>query len=74
MYWFTFFINNLIGLKFSYFYCLQSHCQTKDDDSVHHVEFASGNVQLITTKESWNQTLEQARGDGKIVIFTAYLT
>lgn len=37
------------------------------------MEFASGNVQLITTKESWNQTLEQARGDRKIVIFTAYL-
>lgn len=32
------------------------------------MEFASGNVQLITTKESWNQTLEQARGDRKIVI------
>lgn len=46
----------------------KSHSQTKDDDSVQHVEFASGNVQLITTKESWNQTLEQARGDGKIVI------
>lgn len=37
------------------------------------MEFASGNVQLITTKESWDQKLEQARGDGKIVIFTAYL-
>ncbi|XP_061369501.1 thioredoxin H9-like isoform X2 [Gastrolobium bilobum] len=42
--------------------------QAKDDDSDHHVEFASGNVQLITTKESWDQKLEQARGDGKIVI------
>ncbi|KEH17804.1 thioredoxin [Medicago truncatula] len=51
-------------------YCLfpLSQSQTKDDDSVQHVEFASGNVQLITTKESWNQTLEQARGDRKIVI------
>ncbi|AET01123.1 putative monodehydroascorbate reductase (NADH) [Medicago truncatula] len=46
----------------------KSQSQTKDDDSVQHVEFASGNVQLITTKESWNQTLEQARGDRKIVI------
>lgn len=31
------------------------------------MEFASGNVQLITTKESWDQKLEQARREGKIV-------
>ncbi|KAJ1388216.1 Thioredoxin-like superfamily [Sesbania bispinosa] len=42
--------------------------QTKDDDNEDNVEFASGNVQLITTKESWDQKLEQARRDGKIVI------
>ncbi|KAK7287015.1 hypothetical protein RJT34_22424 [Clitoria ternatea] len=42
--------------------------QTKDDDSDHIVEFVSGNVQLITTKESWDQKLEQASRDGKIVI------
>ena len=39
-----------------------------DDDSDHNVEFASGNVQVITTKESWDQKLEQARRDSKIVI------
>ncbi|XP_004510093.1 thioredoxin H9-like [Cicer arietinum] len=47
---------------------VKSQSQSKDDDSVYKVEFASGNVQLITTKESWDQKLEQARGDGKIVI------
>ncbi|TKY69004.1 Thioredoxin H9 [Spatholobus suberectus] len=40
----------------------------KDDDSDHNEEFAPGNVQLITTKESWDQKLEQARRDSKIVI------
>ncbi|CAL0305935.1 unnamed protein product [Lupinus luteus] len=40
----------------------------KDNDSDHDVELVSGNVQLITTKESWDQKLEQARHDGKIVI------
>nr|KYP34866.1 Thioredoxin H-type 9 [Cajanus cajan] len=39
-----------------------------DDDSNHNMEFASGNVQLITTKESWDQKLEQAKRDSKIVI------
>ncbi|XP_020206738.1 thioredoxin H9 isoform X2 [Cajanus cajan] len=46
-------------------------CLTKasiDDDSNHNMEFASGNVQLITTKESWDQKLEQAKRDSKIVI------
>ncbi|KAL3531593.1 hypothetical protein ACH5RR_005114 [Cinchona calisaya] len=38
------------------------------DDSVHNVEFAGGNVHLITTKESWDQKLTEARRDGKIVI------
>ncbi|KAF7845208.1 thioredoxin H9 [Senna tora] len=41
---------------------------TKDSDSDHLVEFAAGNVKLITTKESWDQNLEEARRDGKIVI------
>lgn len=44
-----------------------------DDDSDHNVEFASGNVQVITTKESWDQKLEQARRDSKIVSFASYL-
>jgi len=34
------------------------------------VEFAAGNVALITTKEAWDQKLEEARKDGKIVSFT----
>lgn len=37
------------------------------DDSDHHVEFTGGNVRLITTKESWEQKLDEAKRDGKIV-------
>lgn len=45
----------------------------KEDDSLHQdVEFASGKVHLINTKESWDQKLEQARGDGKMVTFTFF--
>uniref|UniRef100_I1JJZ7 Thioredoxin domain-containing protein n=1 Tax=Glycine max TaxID=3847 RepID=I1JJZ7_SOYBN len=43
-----------------------------DDDSDHNVEFASGNVQVITTKESWDQKLEQARRDSKIDFSTLW--
>ncbi|CAJ1948231.1 unnamed protein product [Sphenostylis stenocarpa] len=39
-----------------------------DGDSDHHVDFASGNVQIITTLESWNQNIERAKKDSKIVI------
>ncbi|KAK7287091.1 hypothetical protein RIF29_00125 [Crotalaria pallida] len=42
--------------------------QSKDSDSDHRVEFAAGNVKLITTKESWDAKLEEAKRDGKIVI------
>ncbi|KAL3654841.1 TRX [Castilleja foliolosa] len=38
------------------------------DDSDHNVELAGGNVQLITTKESWEQKLAEAQKDGKIVV------
>ncbi|KAB1224660.1 Thioredoxin H-type [Morella rubra] len=41
---------------------------TDGDDSDKHVEFVGGNVQLITTKESWDQKLAEASRDGKIVI------
>ncbi|CAL5187532.1 unnamed protein product [Lathyrus oleraceus] len=48
---------------------VKSHSHVKEDDSLHQdVEFASGKVHLINTKESWDQKLEQARGDGKMVI------
>ncbi|KEH23294.1 putative monodehydroascorbate reductase (NADH) [Medicago truncatula] len=40
----------------------------RDNDSDQHVEFAAGNVALITTKEAWDQKLEEAKKDGKIVI------
>ncbi|OIW07439.1 hypothetical protein TanjilG_19280 [Lupinus angustifolius] len=47
--------------------------QSKDSDSDYHVEFAAGNVKLITTKEAWDQKSEEAKRDGKIVVanFTA---
>ncbi|KAG8377143.1 hypothetical protein BUALT_Bualt09G0137900 [Buddleja alternifolia] len=52
--------------------CVAKH-KNDEDDSDHNVEFAGGNVILITTKESWEQKLEEANRDGKIVIanFTA---
>jgi len=37
------------------------------------VEFAGGKVKLITTKEAWDQYLEEARRDGKIVSFPFFL-
>ncbi|XP_015948194.1 thioredoxin H-type [Arachis duranensis] len=42
--------------------------QDKDDDSDHHVDMVSGNVQLITTKESWDQKLQESSKDHKILI------
>ncbi|PON45590.1 Thioredoxin [Trema orientale] len=36
------------------------------DDSDHNVEFAGGNVNIITAKESWDQKLEEAKRDGKV--------
>ncbi|XP_019162430.1 PREDICTED: thioredoxin H9-like isoform X1 [Ipomoea nil] len=47
---------------------LQQRSKNDGDDSDHHVEFAGGNVHLITTKESWEQKLEEARRDGKTVV------
>lgn len=43
--------------------------QGKDevDDSDHNVEFAGGNVHLVTTKDSWDQKIAAAKNDGKIV-------
>ncbi|KAI4318932.1 hypothetical protein MLD38_032585 [Melastoma candidum] len=38
------------------------------EDSDHHVEFAGGNVHLITSIESWDQKLSEAIKDSKIVI------
>ncbi|XP_051130645.1 thioredoxin H9 isoform X3 [Andrographis paniculata] len=38
------------------------------DSSDHNIEFAGGNVQLITTEESWDQKIADAKRDGKIVV------
>ncbi|KAM7467892.1 hypothetical protein LguiB_015454 [Lonicera macranthoides] len=42
--------------------------RTNEDDSDHHVELAGGNVCLITTKESWDEKISEARRDDKIVV------
>jgi len=42
------------------------HKHDADNDELH-VEFAGGNVHLVTTKESWDQKLSEASRDGKIV-------
>ncbi|KAA8517628.1 hypothetical protein F0562_015102 [Nyssa sinensis] len=61
-------------LGFSIFNCLKKMglCFNKPrndgDDSDHNVEFAGGNVHLVTTKESWDEKLSEARRDGKIVV------
>ncbi|KAH7554657.1 hypothetical protein ACOSP7_027888 [Xanthoceras sorbifolium] len=47
--------------------CLSKN-QGDEEDSNQHVEFAAGNVSLITTKEGWDQKLSEASKDGKIVI------
>lgn len=44
-----------------------SQCQNDDDDS-DHFEFSGGNVQLITTRERWDEKLYEAKMAGKIVI------
>uniref|UniRef100_A0A2P2LZN5 Thioredoxin H-type-like n=1 Tax=Rhizophora mucronata TaxID=61149 RepID=A0A2P2LZN5_RHIMU len=52
------------------------HCLSKEnrdaDDSYSHVDFAGGNVQLITTKESWEQKLSEASRDGQIDLSTSW--
>ncbi|KAL0347590.1 UNVERIFIED_CONTAM: Thioredoxin H9 [Sesamum calycinum] len=44
------------------------HNKGGGDDSDHNVEFAGGNVHVITTIESWEQKIAEANRDGKIVI------
>ncbi|KAL6998530.1 hypothetical protein U1Q18_008659 [Sarracenia purpurea var. burkii] len=45
-------------------------CCTKNDEdySDDNVNFAGGNVQLVTTKASWDEKLSEARMDNKIVV------
>ncbi|XP_047946735.1 thioredoxin H9-like [Salvia hispanica] len=38
------------------------------DESDHKVDFTGGNVHLITTKETWEQKLDEAKRDGKLVV------
>ncbi|XP_043718264.1 thioredoxin H4-1-like isoform X1 [Telopea speciosissima] len=44
-------------------------CRNRDqDDSDHAVNFASGNVHLVTTKEGWDEKISEANKDGKFVV------
>ncbi|KAJ6381565.1 hypothetical protein OIU77_030279 [Salix suchowensis] len=47
-------------------FCARHKHDADDDDQ--HIEFAGGKVQLITTKDSWDQKLSEASRDGKIVL------
>ncbi|CAI9774756.1 unnamed protein product [Fraxinus pennsylvanica] len=47
--------------------CLAKH-KRDGDDSDHDIEFTGGNVHLITTEESWEQKMAEAKRDGRIVI------
>ncbi|KAL6508105.1 TRX [Orobanche gracilis] len=42
--------------------------QSDVEASDHNVEFAGGNIHLIKTKEIWDQKLDEARRDKKIVV------
>ncbi|XP_016541801.1 thioredoxin H9 isoform X3 [Capsicum annuum] len=55
-----------IHLVRNLFSCIKSRSASDADDSAHNVEFAGGNVCLVTTKESWDQKLAEANKEGKI--------
>ncbi|KAF6143014.1 hypothetical protein GIB67_041082 [Kingdonia uniflora] len=40
----------------------------EDDDSVHNVNFGTGKVQLITTKDGWDEKLTESSREGKIIV------
>ncbi|KAG6433676.1 hypothetical protein SASPL_105291 [Salvia splendens] len=48
--------------------CFFAKRHNDGDESDHNVEFTGGNVHLITTKESWEQKLDEANTDGKLVV------
>jgi thioredoxin 1 len=43
---------------------LLGHQHTDNDDKI---DFGGGNVHVITSKENWDQKIEEANKDGKIV-------
>ncbi|KAL9428583.1 hypothetical protein AB3S75_030549 [Citrus x aurantiifolia] len=47
--------------------CLSKR-QHVEEDGEHPVEFAGGNVSLVTTKDIWDQKMSEASKEGKIVI------
>ncbi|XP_009337790.2 thioredoxin H9-like isoform X1 [Pyrus x bretschneideri] len=42
--------------------------KTEEDDYEDKIEFTGANVHLITTTEAWDQKMEEAKKDGKVVI------
>ncbi|CAI0423722.1 unnamed protein product [Linum tenue] len=46
--------------------------QNDDDDSEHPIEFAGGNVQVVSTEESWKEHLAEASKDGKTELSTSW--
>ncbi|KAI3831176.1 hypothetical protein MKW92_047314 [Papaver armeniacum] len=49
--------------------CCISKSRDDDEDSYRHkVNFASGNVHLITTQERWEEKLAEAKRDSKIIV------
>ncbi|KAJ4970813.1 hypothetical protein NE237_003912 [Protea cynaroides] len=50
-------MGNCVGRKFN-----------NQSDSDQGVDFASGNVHLITTKEGWDEKISEANKDGKFVV------
>lgn len=56
---------SFLTLQFSL--CLQR--QRDEEYGEHPVEFAGGNVSLVTTKDIWDQKMSEASRDGKIVSY-----
>ncbi|PUZ58219.1 hypothetical protein GQ55_5G491800 [Panicum hallii var. hallii] len=43
-------------------------CSAKHTDNDDKIDFGGGNVHVITSKENWDQKIEEANKDGKIVV------
>jgi len=42
-------------------------CSAKHTDGEDKIDYGGGNVHVITSKENWDQKIEEANKDGKIV-------
>ncbi|CAL4951832.1 unnamed protein product [Urochloa decumbens] len=43
-------------------------CSAKHTDDEDKIDFGGGNVHVVTSKENWDQKIEEANKDGKIVV------